>query len=381
MKIILNVSNLFLGGGVQVAISFLHELKFIKKKYKYFVFLSNPISGQIEEHLFPKNFKFYKITKPISPLKTRPLVIKELNKLEAEIMPDIVFTLFGPSYWKPYAKNLVGFADPWLLNPTSVAYKQLSYFHRMRRRLLNFYKKYYLKREAKNFIIETNDGKNKLSRYLKIPKNRIFVVNNSISHVFDHKKFLSEKNDFYIKLPKKKKNEFRLLLISNNYPHKNLKIIKDVIPYIKMFNIKFILTLEEKDFRENFQGLDDYIINIKKINLNSCPSIYDQCDALFLPTLLEVFSVSYLESMKMQKPILTSNYSFAKDICGNAALYFDPLDPKDISKKILNLLKNSKLRIQLINNGLRRLEIFKSSKFRAENYLKILNKISKHDLN
>ena len=54
MKIIINVSNLYVGGGVQVAISFINELKFIKNINQYHIFLSEPINLQIEKNLFSK---------------------------------------------------------------------------------------------------------------------------------------------------------------------------------------------------------------------------------------------------------------------------------------------------------------------------------------
>ena len=377
MKIILNISNLYVGGSVQVAISFLNELKYLKEKNIYHIFLSKPIDTQILKSSFSNKFNFYLIKNSPAPLKTRLTITKQLSELEKTINPDIVFTLFGPSYWKPHNKNLVGFADPWILNKKSNAYNELTTFNKIRTKLSNFYKIYYLKKEANYFIIETKDGKNKLSKLLRIPDNKIFIVSNSYSDIFSNKNFLSKRNKFYIKLPNKEKKEFRLMLISHNYPHKNLRIIKKVIPLLRLHKIKFIITIDDKEYKNMFHGLDKDVINLNPIKINSCPSIYSQCDALFLPSLLEVFSASYLEAMKMKVPILTSNYSFAKDVCGNAALYFDPLNPNDIAEKIIKLENNKKIRLDLIEKGQIRLNRFETSRSRAEKYIKILDKLSK----
>jgi len=371
MKIIINLSNLYYGGGLQVAISFLNELRFIEADNEYNIFLSKPIDSQIEKKIFPENFKFFFIPKSAAYLLTRFIITKKLTELENYINPDIVITLFGPSYWKSKAKNLMGFADPWVLNYNSVAYKELKFFQRIKRRLLNIYKIYYLKRETEYFVIETNIAKSKLINLLNISDNKVFVVGNCNSHFFNDKELLNDNNENFINLPKKEINEFRLLLISHNYPHKNLKIIRDVIPLIKSYNIKFILTIDSKDFDNLFYGLNDYIINLGPVNVKSAPSIYSQCDALFLPTLLEVFSASYPEAMKMNLPILTSNYSFAKDVCKDAALYFDPLDPKDIADKIKELINNKRLNKFLIENGNKRIQKFENAKSRAKKYLEI----------
>ena len=377
MKIIINLSNLYVGGGVQVAISFLNELKSLKQKNIYHVFLSKPIKSQLIKKSFSNNFNFYNIEHSPASLKKRFSTIKRLSNLENIINPDIIFTLFGPSYWRPQNKNLMGFADPWVLNKKSTAYQELNIFNKIKTKLRNFYKIYHLKKEANYFIIETKDGKDKLSNLIRTPDKKIFVVSNSYSDIFSNKDFLSKKNKFYIKLPNKEKKEFRLMLISHNYPHKNLRIIRKVIPLLKSFKIKFIITIDNKEYKNMFSGLNKDVINLGPIKLNSCPSIYSQCDALFLPSLLEVFSASYLEAMKMKVPILTSNYSFAKDVCGNAALYFDPLNPEDIADKIIKLVNNEKLRIHLIEKGQLRLNRFETSRSRAEKYIKILDKLSK----
>jgi glycosyltransferase involved in cell wall biosynthesis len=101
----------------------------------------------------------------------------------------------------------------------------------------------------------------------------------------------------------------------------------------------------------------------------SCPSLYAQSDALFAPTLLETFSAAYPEAMKMEKPILTSNYSFAKDVCQDAALYFDPLDPVDIAEKIKKLIEDTALQHELVEKGKKRVKEFETARSRAEKYV------------
>ncbi|MFK2341775.1 glycosyltransferase [Bacteroides fragilis] len=77
------------------------------------------------------------------------------------------------------------------------------------------------------------------------------------------------------------------------------------------------------------------IVNLGIIDVSKCPQLYNECDALFLPTLLECFSANYVEAMKMRKPIVTSNLPFATNVCKNAALYFDPMNAHDIVEKFL----------------------------------------------
>jgi glycosyltransferase involved in cell wall biosynthesis len=92
---------------------------------------------------------------------------------------------------------------------------------------------------------------------------------------------------------------------------------------------------------------------------------------MFLPTLLECFSASYAEAMKMGLPILTSDLKFAREVCGDAAVYFDPVNAGDIAEKILELYDNPENQARMRARGFRRLKDFGTSQERAARYLEI----------
>ena len=60
--------------------------------------------------------------------------------------------------------------------------------------------------------------------------------------------------------------------------------------------------------------------------------------------------------MHAEVPIFTSNYDFSKEICGDSAIYFDPLNELDIYNKLLllydtNFISNkTKQYFDIINN-------------------------------
>lgn len=383
MKLLINTSNLYIGGGVQVALSFLNELKQICKEHEYHVLLSPAINAQIDKKYFPENFHFYLIEKSPASLKTRKEIVAKLNNLEEQIDPDIVFSVFGPSYWRPEAKHLLGVADGWIYNPESAAYDRLPFLKRIKMRLHVKYKCYYLKRDADYFIIETEDAKKKLAEIVGIDEDRIYVVGNTSSNVFEEEKYLHVTNEKYLLLPEKEEDEFRFVYIAHNHPAKNLVVIAQVLPLLEGYNVKFILTLNEESYTQIFGSVKypDKIINIGPILHESCPSLYAQCDALFAPTLLETFSAAYPEAMKMEKPIMTSNYSFATDVCQDAALYFDPLDPQDIVEKIKMLIDDKVLQNELITKGKKRVQKFETARSRAEKYITLCENLLKKENN
>lgn len=374
MKIIINTSTFFGTGITQVAVSFIQECREIPGNV-YFVFLSKTVRKEIDLDDFPSNFHFIEIdVHPkflIKGSKTR----EKLRELERKIEPDCVFSVFGPSYWSPSSIHLQGYAHPHYIYPESPFFSLISLKSRFYIELLKKAHRYLMRRNGKYFVCETTDVSERASKFLNLPKSNFYTVSNTFNNYFE--KFDCSDS---LKLPPKEKNEFRFLVLCSFAPHKNLEILNKVIPLlikrIKNKKLKFILTVDEGGFEEKFlKETKESIINLGRIEVSQCPQLYFECDALFAPTLLECFSANYPEAMKMERPILTSNLSFAVNICQKAALYFDPLDPNDIVEKMENLIGNPSMYCQLVEEGKKRLSYFSSSKERAKQYLQICEEL------
>lgn len=94
---------------------------------------------------------------------------------------------------------------------------------------------------------------------------------------------------------------------------------------------------------------------IGAVNIRQVPHLYEQSNVMFLPTLLECFSASYTEAMRMQVPILTTDLGFAHSICAEAACYFQPTSASDLGEKIVRLASDRAYCRQLTEAGTRRL--------------------------
>lgn len=367
MRLIINASNLYGGGGVQVGFSFINEcLEF--SEHEYHIFLCPKLESQIDFNLFPENFYFYKFTFPPSPSFKGLHIIKELERLEKSINPDCVFSIFGPTYWTPKAVHLMGYAIPHFLYKDSPFYQIISLTEKFKWKLMYFVKRLYFIKNSNYYHVETEDARLRLSKYLNCSIENIFTVSNTYNSIYNTKVTNTLKL-----LPDREVNEFRFVCISTYYNHKNLEILNKVIPLLKenkMSNIKFILTINRDIYDLIFSEVSkSQIINIGQIKIEQCPQLYKESDAMFLPTLLECFSANYPEAMKMQKPILTSNLSFSKDICGDAAVYFNPLDENDILEKIITFINDKFLRDNLVSNGSMQLNKFVTANNRAQIYL------------
>lgn len=372
MNLLINASNIKKSGALSVTFSFLQEIK-SHSTHQFSVIISNVVEKQIDKSSFGENFTFFSLSlvKPFS--KGYKEYKKELNEIERKVQPDCVFSMFAPTYWTPSSPHIAGFAYPWAINLDSEFIKRLSLKDKIILKLENVFKSYFFRRDAQYYITETADVKRRLEKYIGIKAKNIFVVSSTYSSYFNNENF----KDFFLS-PKQNENEFRFITIASNFAHKNLAIIakiSDLLIARGYYNVFFYVTLEKEDYQNLYSNNNAKIVNIGTFNAEYTPSLYSHCDALFLPTLLECFSATYPEAMKMCKPILTSNLDFAHDVCGNAALYFNPFSVEDIVNKIEILMNDKNVYNNLISKGLNRVKDFPTARQRADKYLEICKEI------
>jgi len=77
-------------------------------------------------------------------------------------------------------------------------------------------------------------------------------------------------------------------------------------------------------------------------------------DALIMPSLAETIGLPMLEAMAAGVPVVAADRGYAHDLCGDAALYFDPLNPADLANTLKTLILSSDLADRLRTLGLRR---------------------------
>ena len=171
MKLLINLSNHLGGGGLQVALSFLSECRQITNN-EYHVFMSPNVARQVDRTSFGKNFFFYDI-----PSVSFWKLSRVLSPLEKQIRPDAVFTVFGPSYWRPKAKHMEGFAIGHWIYPESVFFKKIPWIKRIKLHLKKTIQSFYIKHDADIYVTETEDASARFKRIFR--KTSVHTVSNT----------------------------------------------------------------------------------------------------------------------------------------------------------------------------------------------------------
>lgn len=187
----------------------------------------------------------------------------------------------------------------------------------------------------------------------------------------------------------KKENGYRYLLcLTRYYIHKNVEIFISLAKLIRQQNAPYkIITTLNVDQCHNTtiffeqvknEGLEDIIINLGNIPINEVPALYRQVDALLLPTLLESFSATYLDSFYYRKPVFTSDRDFAKDVCADAAYYFDPLSAQSILSVLDDAYSDAAAMEQKTTAGYERMMSLPDWDAVAEKYIEQLELLCKN---
>jgi glycosyltransferase involved in cell wall biosynthesis len=157
---------------------------------------------------------------------------------------------------------------------------------------------------------------------------------------------------------------FVFLCLGWYYVHKNLEILPDVLRRIRTYTsrpveCRITISPDQHPRARKFlrqlgrEAMRNHIVNIGPLGRSELAGVYGSADALLLPTLLESFSRTYLEAMHFGLPILTSDRDFARYICQDAALYFDPLDADSVARSMARMIEDAELRASLAQNGKR----------------------------
>jgi len=209
------------------------------------------------------------------------------------------------------------------------------------------------------YWVETNVSRHGLINLVGLAPEKISVIPNCYSNIFERAK----------SLPSPGNPVTKIFTLAAPYPHKNLSIIPKTAAILQAQGVgdafKFVTTLPDSgSVSDNFWRIarelhvENMVENIGPIVLRDCPKWYAATDILFLPTLLETFSVTYLEAMKMNRPIVTTDLDFAHDVCGEAAEYFEPRNADSAARAILKISNDSRYYLELVRKGTERLKTF-----------------------
>ena len=157
-----------------------------------------------------------------------------------------------------------------------------------------------------------------------------------------------------------------ILHVGSPFPHKNIDRLIDAFDILHTADPTLHLVLAgKKEFyfeqllaKITASSSSDNIHTTGFVSDTELKWLYENAECYALPSLSEGFGLPGLEAMAHGCALASSNATCLPEIYGDAALYFDPSNPRDIAAKIQTLFRNKNLRSQLVRRGHARLADF-----------------------
>lgn len=106
------------------------------------------------------------------------------------------------------------------------------------------------------------------------------------------------------------------------------------------------------------QGYESRVIFLGNIPYEELPYLYSACMIFVYPSTCESFGMTLTEAMSCGTPILASQIDPMPEVCADAAVYFDPMNPVAIADAIFKTLNNQELIFTLSRKAIERAKTF-----------------------
>jgi len=172
-----------------------------------------------------------------------------------------------------------------------------------------------------------------------------------------------------------------LVFVGNIKPNKNLATLVDayikILPEIPhdliLIGKKSGFITGDSQVKALAKQYPDRIIFTDLVSDESLKNYVANASALVFPSLYEGFGLPPLEAMACGCPVIVSDKASVPEVCGDAAIYFNPESTDDLAKKMINLLNDQSLQDNLCHRGIERAKQFTWEKSIAQTVAVIQN--------
>ncbi|HIF58331.1 MAG TPA: glycosyltransferase family 1 protein [Rhodospirillales bacterium] len=372
-KLAVNFGPLKKGGGHNVALNFVFELK-RREETGFDLFFIVCESSALKRELEDSKWKDKLCIVSKNPVKRIFQELTVVTKFLKKNGISWVYSYFGFAFLPARVKQIIGSADSNLYFPEIDFWREESQIEKVRRYFVDQYRIFGLK-TAFGVIYENDAMYHRAEALFGITSKSL--IRPSIT--------TPDKNDCCALT--ERGEGVRVLLLCGWQRNKNILLVPRLAHELKKLklNVEFVITASadgsscaEEFFSEVSQWeVADKINCIGQVDKNELSDLYDKIDFVLLLSLLESFSNNIIEAWHFGKPLIISDEMWARSICGNAALYVDRDNAICIAREIVKLYKKEARRKELISSGKMELSKFPTVGQRLEQEFQFIESLVK----
>ena len=147
---------------------------------------------------------------------------------------------------------------------------------------------------------------------------------------------------------------------ANLWPHKNHAALLEAFAHIGDEGLHLVLTGQaygrEAELAAHAErlGMKARVHHLGHLPAPQVPALYRLATAMVFPSLYEGFGAPPLEAMACGLPVAASDRASLPEVCGQAALAFDPASGRELGRAIEQITQDKQLRATLRASGLDR---------------------------
>jgi glycosyltransferase involved in cell wall biosynthesis len=167
-----------------------------------------------------------------------------------------------------------------------------------------------------------------------------------------------------------------ILFVSTIEPRKNLGVLLDAfekLDYDGSLVVVGRVGWKSEDIVPRLHG--ERVVHLDYLDAAKLATVYRDAEAFVMPSIYEGFGFPLLEAMTHGVPSIAARSSSLPEIGGDAALYFDPTDARELEAQLRRVLNDAELRATLSVRGRARAAEF-SWQRAAEQTLGVLRRVS-----
>lgn len=173
-----------------------------------------------------------------------------------------------------------------------------------------------------------------------------------------------------------------LLFVGNRGEYKNFNFLLKAFSLIPKEKNLYLVCAGGKKFSPHEQyeinnmNLEKQVVHVSFSSETTLANLYRNAKLFIYPSLYEGFGIPILEAMSVGCPVFCSQINVFKEVAGDAAEFFDPLNPSALSDLLVESLDSIEKLNSLRVKGFTRVQNYSWEKC-ADSYLKIYKELSK----